>query len=264
MKTVVGINGAAGRMGQRLVQLVREDHELTLGAALESPDNPHQGQDAGEMSGGGQIGVPVRDTLPLDSRLDVVIDFSVPAATLKILQACVERRIPLVVGTTGLDHEQRREVESAAHMTAVLHSPNLSLSVNVLFALVGQAASLLRDKDFDVEIVERHHRFKKDAPSGTALHFAHEIQQAMGAMELRHGRHGLVGERPRTEIGMHALRAGDNVGEHTVVFSTLGETLELTHRGHTRDSYARGALLAAKFLAGRPPGAYTMRDVLGL
>jgi 4-hydroxy-tetrahydrodipicolinate reductase len=149
-------------------------------------------------------------------------------------------------------------------MTAVLFSPNMSLSVNVLFALVRQAAELLAEKDFDVEIVERHHRFKKDAPSGTALQFASIIQEAMGAMELRHGRAGLVGARPRTEIGMHALRAGDNVGEHAIVFSTLGETLELIHRGHSRDSYARGALLAAKYLAGRPAGRYSMNDVLGI
>jgi 4-hydroxy-tetrahydrodipicolinate reductase len=142
-------------------------------------------------------------------------------------------------------------------------APNMSLSVNVLFALCQQAATLLRGKDFDVEIVERHHRFKKDAPSGTAMHFARIIQEVCGG-DLKHGREGLTGERPRTEIGMHALRVGDNVGEHTIVFSTLGETLELTHKGHTRDSYARGALLAAKFLANKPAGRYTMNDVLGV
>jgi 4-hydroxy-tetrahydrodipicolinate reductase len=143
-------------------------------------------------------------------------------------------------------------------------APNMSLSVNVLFELVGQASRLLAGKGFDVEIVEKHHRFKKDAPSGTALHFAHIVQEAMGQTDLRHGREGLVGERPPTEIGIHALRVGDNVGEHTIVFSTLGETLELTHKGHSRDSYARGALLAAKFLAGKPAGRYGMKDVLGL
>ncbi len=264
MKTRVAINGVAGRMGQRLVHLVREDADLELVAALESAGSPARGRDAGEVAGGGLLGVPVCAELALDVHPDVLIDFSVPEATLAVLRACVARRLPVVVGTTGFAPAQRDEVESAAHMTAVLFSPNLSLSVNVLFALVGQAARLLAGKDFDVEIVERHHRFKKDSPSGTALHFAHLIQEAMGAMELRHGREGLVGERPRAEIGLHALRAGDNVGEHTIVFSTLGETLELTHRGHSRDSYARGALLAAKFLADRPPGRYTMRDVLGV
>jgi 4-hydroxy-tetrahydrodipicolinate reductase len=170
----------------------------------------------------------------------------------------------LVVATTGHTAEQKRQIEEAAHDTALLMAPNMSLSVNVLYQLVKQAARLLHGKDFDVEIVERHHRYKKDAPSGTALHFARIVQEAMGQPAVRHGREGLVGERPRAEIGMHALRVGDNVGEHTIVFSTLGETLELTHKGHTRDSYARGALLAAKFLAGKPAGRYTMNDVLGL
>jgi 4-hydroxy-tetrahydrodipicolinate reductase len=264
MRTQVGINGAAGRMGQRLIHLLSEDCSLQLAAAFESPTSPLIGRDVGEICGLPALGVALRSDLPLDVRLDVVIDFSVPEGTLKILPSCVERRIPLVVATTGLSPDQREEVEAAAHMTAVLFSPNMSLSVNVLFALVRQAATLLAGRDFDVEIVERHHRFKKDAPSGTALQFASIIQEAMGAMALRHGREGLLGARPKTEIGIHALRAGDSVGEHTIVFSTLGESLELTHRGHTRDSYARGALLAAKFLAGRPPGRYSMNDVLGL
>jgi 4-hydroxy-tetrahydrodipicolinate reductase len=264
MKTNVGINGVGGRMGQRLVYLLTADSTLALAAALESADSPHLGRDAGELCGLGNLGVPVTATLPLENCLDVLLDFSVPEGTLGILPVCVQRRIPIVIATTGFTPEQSDEVESAAHMTAVLFSPNMSLSVNVLFALVRQAATLLEGKDFDVEIVERHHRFKKDAPSGTALSFANIIQEAMGAMEVRHGRQGLIGARPKTEIGMHSLRAGDSVGEHTIVFSTLGESLELTHRGHTRDSYARGALLAAKFLAGRPPGRYTMNDVLGL
>src|SRR5205814_3017268 len=177
---------------------------------------------------------------------------------------CVGRRIPLIVATTGHTAAQRQEIEAAAHETALLMAPNMSLAVNVLMKLVRQAAEVLRGKGFDVEILERHHRFKKDSPSGTALHLARLVQEAMGQTELRHGREGQIGERPRGEIGLHALRVGDNVGEHTVVFSTLGETLELTHRGHSRDSYARGALLAAKFLADRPPGRYTMNDVLGL
>jgi 4-hydroxy-tetrahydrodipicolinate reductase len=181
-----------------------------------------------------------------------------------VLPLCLERRIPLVVATTGHTPAQRAEIEAAAHEVAVLMAPNMSLAVNVLMKLVGQAAEALAGKGFDVEILERHHRFKKDSPSGTALHFAHIIQEAMGQTELRHGREGLVGERPGHEIGIHAVRVGDNVGEHTIVFSTLGETLELTHRAHTRDCYARGALQAAMFLADRPPGRYTMNDVLGL
>ena len=136
--------------------------------------------------------------------------------------------------------------------------------VNVLFKLVREAGTALKGKGFDVEIIERHHRFKKDSPSGTALHFARVVQEAMGQTELRHGREGLVGERPAQEIGIHAIRAGDNVGEHTIIFSALGETMELVHKSSSRDSYARGALEAAKFLAGKPAGRYTMDDVLGL
>jgi 4-hydroxy-tetrahydrodipicolinate reductase len=264
VKTTIAINGAAGRMGQRLVHLCRQDPELELGTALEAPGSPNIGRDIGEVCGLGPVGVAVRDELPTNKRIEVVVDFSMPQGTMNVLPVCVKRRIPLVVATTGHTPEQKAQIEEAAHDTALLMAPNMSLSVNVLFQLVKQAAELLAGKDFDVEIVERHHRFKKDSPSGTALHFARIVQEAMGQSELRHGREGLVGERPRGEIGMHALRVGDNVGEHTIIFSTLGETLELTHRGHTRDSYARGALLAAKFLAGKPAGRYSMDDVLGL
>ena len=264
MKTIIGINGAAGRMGQRLIHLAREDAELVLGAAIDFPKHPHIGRDVGDLCGLGTLGVPLRGEVPLNQRLDVMIDFSAPEGTMTVLPLCVQRGLPLVVATTGHTSAQRQEIEAAAHSTALLMAPNMSLAVNVLFALVKQAATLLAGKGFDVEIVERHHRYKKDAPSGTALHFARIVQEAMGQTELRHGREGLLGERPPHEIGIHALRVGDNVGEHTIVFSTLGETLELVHKGHTRDSYARGALEAAKFLAGKPAGRYTMNDVLGL
>ena len=202
--------------------------------------------------------------IPLTAHLAALIDFSTPEGTMSVLHTCIERKIPLVVATTGLSDAQKREVEAAAHHTAILLAPNMSLVVNVLFKLVRQAALALKDKGFDIEIIERHHRFKKDSPSGTALQFARIIQDAMGDMNIVHGREGLVGERPPREIGMHALRTGDNVGEHTIVFSTLGETLELVHKGHTRDAYVFGALQAAKFLATKGPGRYTMNDVLGL
>jgi 4-hydroxy-tetrahydrodipicolinate reductase len=264
MKTIVGINGAAGRMGQRLVHLINEDKDLTLGAALDSANHPRLRQDIGEIAGLGKLGVPLASAVGWRPQIDVLIDFSMPEGTMTILPVCVEHRIPLVLATTGHTAEQRREIEAAAHHTALLMAPNMSLSVNVLFQLVRQAAHLLNDKGFDVEIVERHHRFKKDAPSGTALHFARIVQEVMGQTDLRHGREGLLGERPQHEIGIHALRTGDNVGEHTIIFSTLGESLELVHKGYSRDSYARGALTAAKFLAGKPAGRYTMNDVLGL
>jgi 4-hydroxy-tetrahydrodipicolinate reductase len=264
MTTRIGINGACGRMGQRLVHLAHADRELSVVAALEAPEHPRQGDDIGEITGIGKSGVRVRSDLPDDLPVDVLIDFSLPEGTLAVLSLCLQRRLPLVVATTGHTLSQRQEIEAAASTIALLMAPNMSLAVNVLMALVRQAGLMLRDKDFDIEILERHHRFKKDAPSGTALHLARIIQDTTGAGKLRHGREGLVGERPAGEIGIHAIRVGDNVGEHTIIFSTLGETLELTHRAHGRDCYARGALQAAKFLAGRPPGRYTMDDVLGL
>ena len=264
MKTHIGINGAAGRMGQRLVHLAREDHELSVVLALESAQHPRLGQDIGDICGIGSIGLPVRADIPVGSNVEAIIDFSVPEGTMVLLPICVARKIPLVVATTGFTAEQKAEIEASAHHIPLLMAPNMSLSVNVLFELVKEAAKLLQGKDFDIEIIERHHRFKKDAPSGTALHFARIIQEAMGGGDLRHGREGLTGERPRQEIGMHALRVGDNVGEHTIIFSALGETLELVHKGTSRDSYARGALVAAKFLAGQAAGRYTMNDVLGI
>jgi 4-hydroxy-tetrahydrodipicolinate reductase len=264
MKTVIGINGACGRMGLRLVQLAHEDRDFEIGAALDAPSNPNQGRDIGELAGVEKLNVGVMSELPLTIRLDAMIDFSKAEGTMAILPVCAARRIPVIVATTGHTAEQRQQIESAAHETALLFSPNLSLAVNTLFKLVGQAAKILRQRNFDVEIIERHHRFKKDAPSGTALHFAKIVQEVMGQTSLRHGREGMVGERSNEEIGIHALRGGDNVGEHAIVFSTLGETLELSHRAHSRDCYARGALQAAKYLADRPAGRYTMGDVLGL
>ena len=263
MKTRIGINGAGGRMGQRLVALAMDDPALQVAAALESAKHPRSGHDAGEVAGVGPLGVALSPALPENLLIDAMIDFSVPAGTLALLPVCIARRIPLVVATTGFEPHQKAEVEAAAHETAILMSPNMSLVVNVLFALCKQAATLLRGKDFDVEIVERHHRFKKDAPSGTALHFARIIQQAMGG-DVQHGREGLTGERPAGQIGMHALRIGDDVGQHAILFGTLGETLELVHKGNTRDSYAKGALEAAKFMAGKKPGRYSMSDVLGI
>jgi 4-hydroxy-tetrahydrodipicolinate reductase len=264
MKTLIGVNGACGRMGLRIIQLAHEDKDLTVAAALETPGHPQQGRDIGEVAGLGQIGVRVSPFVPVEQRLNVMIDFSIPEGTMAVLPLCLERCIPLVVATTGHTPPQKKEIEAAAHHTAILMAPNMSLAVNVLMKLVRQAAEVLKGKGFDVEILERHHRFKKDSPSGTALHFARIIQEAMGQTELRHGREGLVGERPEHEIGIHAIRVGDNVGEHTIIFSTLGETMELTHRAHARDCYVRGALQAARFLADRPPGRYSMNDVLGL
>jgi 4-hydroxy-tetrahydrodipicolinate reductase len=247
-------------MGIRLIQLIQEDPGLTLGAALERPDHPRLGEDVGPVIGLAPLDIPLGTSL--DRPVDVMIDFSTPAATLPLARTCAERDIALVVGTTGLEPEHRQQLEREAVFIPLLISSNFSKAVNLLMRLCGIAARALGDAA-DVEIVERHHHFKKDAPSGTALRLAEVIVQAIGARELRHGRHGLVGERPRHEIGMHALRTGDNPGEHTVVFGLMGECLELSHRALNRDGFARGALDAAKFLAGKPPRLYTMDDLLG-
>src|SRR4051812_34844392 len=263
MKIHIAINGACGRMGQRMVALAKDDPQLHLVAAIDAATNPLQGKDAGEVAGVGAAGVPIRYDIPLGLRIDTLIDFSAPAGTMAVLPVCVDRQIPIVIATTGHSDARRGEIESAAHQTAILIAPNLSLVVNLLFKLVRLTAEALKGKGFDAEIVERHHRFKKDSPSGTAMRFAEIIREVQGG-HFVHGREGLVGERKPEEIGIHAVRGGDNVGEHTIIFTTLGETLELVHKGHSRDSYARGALMAAKFLATKTAGRYTMNDVLGL
>jgi 4-hydroxy-tetrahydrodipicolinate reductase len=258
----IAVHGATGRMGKRVCDLVRQDAALKLSAALASPSSKALGQDVGVVAGFGACGILVDSALPTD--LDAVIDFSSPEACLEIVAQSAKRGIPVVVATTGFTVEQKSEVESAAKKTALLIAANCSLVVNVLMKLTETAGQTLRGRDFDVEIIERHHRFKADAPSGTALAFAQILQSTMGLDVQRHGREGITGVRPRNEIGLHAVRAGDNVGEHTIIFSTLGETMELVHKGHSRDSYAKGAIAAARFLAGKPPGLYSMADVLGI
>ncbi len=260
--TRIAIHGAAGRVGQRLVALAQADPALELVAAIDSPGHPRIGTDAGVVAGVGPIGVTVRSSLEVPA--DVVIDFSVPCGTLAILKTCVERKVPLVIATTGLDEPQKAEIQAAAERIPLLWAPSMSLAVNLTMLLAETAARALVDKDADVEILERHHRFKEDAPSGTALKFGQIIASAMGQTVHRHGREGRPGARPHAEIGYHAIRVGDNPGEHTIVFGLLGETIELTVKSTSRDSYAAGALSAAKFLAGKAPGLYTMRDVLGL
>jgi 4-hydroxy-tetrahydrodipicolinate reductase len=260
----VAIHGATGRMGTRLIQLVAADPELTLAGALDRPGHPRIGQDVGPSVGLGELGVPIRAAEAGWSGADVVVDFSTPAAALALAARCAADRVPLVVGTTGFEPEQRRDVEAVAATIPLLIASNFSRAVNLLMHLSAVAAKALGDAA-DVEVVERHHRFKKDAPSGTALRLAEVVARelGLGPESYAHGRAGLVGERPRAEIGLHALRTGDNPGEHTVVFGLLGECLELTHRALNRDGFARGALDAAKFLAGKPPGLYTMADLLG-
>ncbi|MCX7426881.1 MAG: 4-hydroxy-tetrahydrodipicolinate reductase [Planctomycetia bacterium] len=256
------IHGAAGRMGRRLVALAAEDAELKLVAALDVPGHPRLGEDAGAIAGAGSLGVSLAATLEVDA--DVVIDFSVPAGAAAIVPVCVEKKLPLVVATTGLGDAQIAAIHDAARTIPVLWSPNMSLAVNLGMKLCEVAARALRDRDADVEIIEWHHRFKEDAPSGTALKFGRTIAEVMGQSEHRHGRQGRPGARPHGEIGYHALRAGDHPGEHTILFGMMGETVEVTVRATSRDCYAVGALAAAKFLVGKPAGLYAINDVLGL
>ena len=260
----LGVNGASGRMGQRVVALASADKGLKVAAAYETASSPRLGQDAGEIAGVGKLGVPV--AAEVVERMDVIIDFSTPDGCMTILKQCAARGIPLVVATTGLTTHQKQLVEEAAQTTPILMAPSMSLAVNIAMKLVADAGRALKDHStgVDVEIIERHHRFKEDAPSGTALKFGEIVAHEMGQTEHIHGREGRTGQRPCNEIAYHALRVGDNVGEHTIVFGLLGETLEVTVKGQSRDSYAAGALTAAKYLATRKPGMYTMADALQL
>jgi 4-hydroxy-tetrahydrodipicolinate reductase len=259
------VHGAAGRMGQRVIACASSDSTpWKLVAAIERAGHPKSGADAGTLAGIPPAGVAVSAgwTCPAD----VVIDFSLPEAVAGIAAKCVQAGVPLVVATTGLDESARRAIAEAAQKIAVLQSPSMSLAVNIAMDLVGRAGVLLRrvGSRADVEIIECHHRHKEDSPSGTALKFGEIVQGAMGQTRAAHGREGRPGARPADEIGYHAVRAGDNPGEHTILFGLEGESLSLNVRATNRDCYAQGALAAAAFLVGKPAGLYSMRDVLGL
>ncbi len=263
----VVVAGAAGRMGSRLVALLQQETELRLVAALEAPGHPALGRDAGESAGVGRLGIPIAaDVEAALGRDRILIEFSVPEASLAHARLVGRHGGRAVIGTTGFTAAQREELAAIARGAPLLVSPNMSVAVNVAFKVLADMARMLGD-DYDVEIVETHHRFKKDAPSGTALRMAEVVAQALGrdlATTAVYDRHDRLAERTRKEIGMAALRSGDVVGEHTVSFASLGERLELTHRAHSRDNFARGALRGARFIATARPGLYSMQDVLGL
>jgi 4-hydroxy-tetrahydrodipicolinate reductase len=263
----VVVAGAAGRMGTRLVALVQDDPGLRLVAALEAPGHAAVGTDAGEVAGVGRLGVPITaDPAAALGRDRILVEFSVAEATLAHLRLIAAGGGRAVIGTTGFSAEQRSEIARLAKDAPILVSPNMSVAVNVAFRVLADMARMLGD-DYDVEITETHHRFKKDAPSGTALRMAEVVAEALRrdlGKAAVYGRHGLTGERTRAEIGIMSLRSGDVVGDHTVSFGALGERLELTHRAQSRDTYARGALRAARFVATAAPGLYSMADVLGL
>jgi len=261
--TTIAITGAAGRMGQRLVALAKQAGDFEIVGAVERPDHDAQARDAGEVAGIGKLGVPV--TFDLKPTPQVLVDFTTPGSMRHWLKTCRDRGIGMVIGTTGLQASDHATIDQAAADIAVLQAPNMSLGVNLLFKVAAEVAKRLGD-DYDVEIVEGHHRFKKDAPSGTAVGLADAILKATGKTRdaLVHGREGDDVTRKRGEVGMHSLRIGDEVGRHTAYFAALGERLELTHVATNRDTFVHGALRAAKWLAGRKPGRYSIADVLGL
>lgn len=259
------VHGAAGRMGQRIVACASAAAPpWKLVGAIERAGHPRLGVDAGALAGIGDVGVAIADSWSCPT--DVVIDFSLPEAVVGIVQACERARVPLVVATTGLGDADRAAINAASRSIAILQSPSMSLAVNIAMDLVGRAGTLLQriGARADVEIVECHHRHKEDSPSGTALKFGAIAQEAMGQTRAVHGREGRPGARPADEIGYHAVRAGDNPGEHTILFGLDGESLAVNVRATSRDCYATGALAAAAFLVGQPAGLYSMRDVLGL
>ncbi|RMH04843.1 MAG: 4-hydroxy-tetrahydrodipicolinate reductase [Nitrospirae bacterium] len=269
MDTTVNVTvaGAAGRMGTRLVSLIHDSPSLNLVGALESPDHRALGRDAGELAGCGTTGVTL--TADLESACassHVIVDFTTPSATLVHLRHAVSRRQPMVIGTTGFSPEESRLLQEEASRIPCVWSPNMSVGVTVLLQLLGKVAQVLGD-DYDVEIVEAHHQKKKDAPSGTALKLAEVVASAKGwhLPEVAvYARHGFIGERAKRTIGIQTIRAGDIVGDHTVLFGGLGERIEIIHRAHNRDPFARGALRAAQWIVRQPPGLYSMAHVLGL
>ncbi|MCD6303367.1 MAG: 4-hydroxy-tetrahydrodipicolinate reductase [Planctomycetes bacterium] len=261
----IAITGAAGRMGRRLAALAIESGRFDLAAAIEAGGHEAIGRDVGELAGAGTFGVEVTSDLPPDVEIDVLIDFSLPDGTMKFLPVCRSRKVAAVIGTTGLTASQQAEVADAASEIAVVQAANFSIGVNVLLKVVAGVAAAL-GSDYDVEVVEAHHRFKKDAPSGTAIALARSVCEATGRDYGSAAVLGRGGHCPRKagEIGMHAVRLGDTVGEHAVYFGGLGETVYLGHSAHTRDTFARVALRAAEWVRGKQPGLYDMQDVLAL
>jgi 4-hydroxy-tetrahydrodipicolinate reductase len=261
--TTLAITGAAGRMGMRLIALAQQSGDFKILGAIERPDHDAQAKDAGEVAGAGAIALPI--TFDLRPTPQVLIDFTSPASMRHWLKTCRDRKIAMVIGTTGLQPSDHAIIDQAAADIPILQAPNMSLGVNLLFRIAGEVAKVLGD-DYDIEIVEGHHRFKKDAPSGTAMGLADAILKATGKTRdaLSFDRHGDDVVRKRGEIGVHALRIGDEVGRHTAYFAALGERLELTHVATNRDTFAHGALKAARWLAGQKAGRYNIASMLGL
>jgi len=267
MAIKVAVAGAAGRMGSTIIKLVLQDEDLELAGAFEAPGHQAVGKDVGELVGAGNLGVVVEDAFEKAvASCDVVVDFTFHTASLENVRKNAEFKKAMVLGTTGFTPEELEEVHRIAKENfPLVQDYNMSTGINLLCKLVELTAKVL-SSGYDIEIIEAHHRMKKDAPSGTALKLARVIASALGRSEknYRFCREGIIGERDPLEIGIQTIRGGDIVGEHTVMFAGIGERIELTHRASSRETFARGALRAVKWIVGKPNGVYTMQDVLGL
>lgn len=261
------VAGAGGRMGGRIIHLILEGSELTVAGAFEKTGHPAVGADLGEWLGTGHLGLPIVDDLrTLLPQGQVIIDFTFHSASLENLRLAAGTRTPIVIGSTGFSAAEMTEVEKLSREVPCVLAPNMSVGVNALFKIVGEVARILGE-GYDLEILEVHHKMKKDAPSGTALKLAQVLAQArsldLGKAAV-YERKGIIGERRADEIGIQTFRAGDIVGEHTILFGGMGERIEITHRAHSRDTFVRGALRAACWILDQEPGLYDMQDVLGL
>jgi 4-hydroxy-tetrahydrodipicolinate reductase len=263
----ITVSGATGRMGTRIITLLLDNEKLKLTGALERQGHKDIGSDIGEVIGTGKRGVKISDDIKaVAGASDVIIDFSSPSATIEGLKSISEKPVPVVIGTTGFSKEEIEYIGLYAQNTPVVFAPNMSVGVNLLLKVLADVAKVTGD-DYDVEIVEAHHRLKKDAPSGTAMKMAQVLASSLGRnldKDAVYARHGLIGERSQKEIGIQTVRAGDIVGEHTVYFGGLGERIEITHKASSRDTFARGSLKAAQWVYKQTPGLYDMQDVLGL
>lgn len=259
--------GAGGRMGKRIISLIGDSEDVKLAGAIERSGSPYIGLDAGENAGAGRLGIGITDNLDLlKDTADVIIDFTDPTATIEHVKVSRDNILPIVIGTTGFSGRELDEISDASRIIPVVISPNMSIGINLIFKVIDDIARRL-SRDYDIEIVEAHHRLKKDAPSGTAMRMARILAGARGLDLDKAGvysRKGMIGERGKDEIGIQTIRAGDIVGEHTVIFGGPGERIEVAHRAHNRDNFAKGAIIAASWLAKKEPGLYDMMDVLGL
>ncbi|MFW1678716.1 4-hydroxy-tetrahydrodipicolinate reductase [Pontibacter sp. JAM-7] len=264
----VAVTGAAGRMGKANIEAIQMAEGITLSAAIVEPSSSLVGADAGEVAGVGKLGVKLADTLAsVVDDFDVLIDFTSPEVTLDNVAYCAAQGKHVVIGTTGLNDAQKERLNVLAENTAIVFAPNMSVGVNLCFKLLEVAARALGNDDYDIEVIEAHHRHKVDSPSGTALRMGEVVADALGR-DLKtcavYGREGQIGARPRGEIGFETIRAGDVVGDHTVLFATEGERIEITHKASNRLTFAKGAVRAAVWLQDKTTGLYDMQDVLGL